>query len=115
MKILAASSAYFALVFGAGFVLGVVRTLFVEPRVGARTAELIEMPLMLLVTIAAARSTVDRFALSSSTFVRLGTGLIAPLFMLAAEFGLMLRIRGLSIRQYFETRVLCRERPTTSC
>ena len=45
---------YFALVFGASFVLGTIRTLWVVPR-GTRTAELMEVPIMLAVTIVAAR------------------------------------------------------------
>ena len=35
------SGAYFAIVFSIGFALGVVRTLWVAPRVGERAAELI--------------------------------------------------------------------------
>ena len=46
---------YFALVFAAGFALGTMRTLWVMPRLGARTAELIEQPVMLGVSILAAR------------------------------------------------------------
>jgi hypothetical protein len=38
------------------------------------------------------------------TLARLGTGCIALLLMLAAEFGLVLRIRGISVRQYLATR-----------
>jgi hypothetical protein len=104
MRILTASSLYFALVFGAGFALGVVRTLFVVPHVGTRSAELMEMPVMLLVTVAAARWTVVRLAVPSSTLARLGTGCIALLLMLAAEFGLVLRIRRISFRQNLATR-----------
>jgi hypothetical protein len=85
-------------------VLGVVRTLFVAPHVGTRSAELMEMPVMLLVTVAAARWTVVRLAVPSSTLARLGTGCIALLLMLAAEFGLVLRIRGISVRQHIATR-----------
>ena len=33
---------YFALVFAAGFALGTIRTLWVMPRLGVSTAELIE-------------------------------------------------------------------------
>ena len=53
MQLVKAGAIYFALVFGAGFVLGTVRTLWVVPRVGTRTAELTEMPIMLAVTIVA--------------------------------------------------------------
>jgi hypothetical protein len=51
VQILKAGGLYFALVFGAGFVLGTIRTLLVVPRVGTRRAELMEMPIMLLVTV----------------------------------------------------------------
>jgi hypothetical protein len=104
MRVLTASSLYFALVFGAGFALGVVRTLFVAPHVGTRSAELMEMPVMLLFTVAAARWTVVRLAVPSSTLARLSTGCLALLLMLAAEFGLVLRIRRISVRQYLATR-----------
>lgn len=55
---------YFALVFGAGFVLGTIYTLHVVPHLGTRTAELVETPFMLGVTIVAARWVVRRFAVS---------------------------------------------------
>jgi hypothetical protein len=41
-QILKASLLYFAPVFGVGFVLGTIRTLWVAPRVGMRIAELME-------------------------------------------------------------------------
>src|SRR5208337_4093029 len=62
MQLVKAGVLYFALVFGAGFVLGTIRTLWVVPRVGTRTAELMEMPIMLAVTIVAARWTVLRLS-----------------------------------------------------
>jgi len=40
MRILKAALAYFALVFGAGFMLGPIRILWVAPRLGERMAEL---------------------------------------------------------------------------
>ena len=61
MPILKAGVLCFALVFGAGFVLGTIRTLWVVPRFGTRIAELMEMPIMLIVTIVAARWIVLRF------------------------------------------------------
>jgi hypothetical protein len=47
LKILKAATIYFALIFGAGFVLGPIRILFIVPRFGVRMAELIEAPMML--------------------------------------------------------------------
>ena len=104
MPILKAGVLYFALVFGAGFVLGTVRTLWVVPRVGTRTAELLEMPIMLVVTIVAARWTVLRLALPSVPSARLGMGGIALVLLLVAEFTLVLWLRGLTIREYLASR-----------
>ncbi len=55
MPILKAGVLYFVVVFGVGFVLGTVHTLWVVPRFGTRMAELMETPIMLIVTIVAAR------------------------------------------------------------
>jgi hypothetical protein len=38
LRILKAATVYFALVFGAGFVLGPIRVLFIVPRFGVRMA-----------------------------------------------------------------------------
>ena len=61
MQILKAGAVYFALVFGAGFALGTIRTLWVVPTVGTRTAELMETPIMLVVVVLAAGWIVRRF------------------------------------------------------
>jgi hypothetical protein len=92
MQTIEAGVLYFALVFGAGFVLGTVRTLWVVPRVGTRTAELVETPIMLVVTILVARWIVMRLAVPPTSSARLGMGCIALLLLLVAEFGLMLRL-----------------------
>jgi hypothetical protein len=104
MPIVRAGVLYFALVFGAGFVLGAVRTLWIVPRVGTRAAELMETPIMFVVTIVAARWTVLRLAVPSVPSARLGMGGVALVLMLVAEFGLMLWLRSLSIREYLATR-----------
>ena len=62
------------------------------------------MPIMLVVTILAARWTVLRLAVPPMPSVRLGMGCIALVFMLVAEFGFVFWIRGLSIRDYVATR-----------
>ena len=104
MQVVKAGALYFALVFGAGFVLGTVRTLWVVPRVGTRTAELMEMPIMLAVTIVAARWTVLHLKVPSIWSARLEMGCMALILMLIVEFGFVLWIRGLSIKDYLATR-----------
>jgi hypothetical protein len=104
MQVFEAGALYFALVFAVGFVLGAIRTTWIVPRMGARRAELMEMPIMLLVTIIAARWAVLKFAGPPVLSARIGMGCIALVLMLVAEFGLMLSLRGLSITQYLATR-----------
>ena len=104
MQMLEAGAFYFALVFAVGFVLGTIRTLWVVPSVGTRKAELTEMPVMLVVTILAAHWTVLRLAVQPMLSARIGMGCIALVLMLVAEFGFVLWIRGLSIKEYFSTR-----------
>ncbi len=104
MRIVKAGVIYFALVFAAGFVLGPIRILWVVPRLGTRTAELLETPIMLVVTIVAARWVVRRLAVSAGAASRLGMGCFALVLMLGAEFTVVLGLRGLTIRQYLSSR-----------
>jgi hypothetical protein len=104
MRIVKAGVLYFALVFGAGFVLGTIRTLWIVPRIGTRMSELMETPIMLVISIVAARWTVLRFAVPSVPSARLVVGGIALVLMLVAEFGFVLWLRGMSIRDYLATR-----------
>jgi hypothetical protein len=103
-QVLKAGVLYFALVFGAGFVLGTIRTLWVVPRVGRRMAELTETPIMLAVVIVASRWVVLHLLVPFVPSVRLGMGAIALGLLLLAEFAFVLWVRGLSIRQYFASR-----------
>jgi hypothetical protein len=104
MQVLKAGLLYFALVFGAGFLLGPIRIIWLAPRIGARRAELIESPIMLLVAIISARWVVRWLELAPAWSSRIGMGLIGMGVLLVAEFTLVLRLRGLSVRQYLETR-----------
>lgn len=99
-----AGAMYFALVFGAGFILGIVRALWLAPLVGERTAELVEMPAMVAVLYFAADGVVRRFELPGVARVRLGTGCIAVALLLAAEFVLVLPLRSLSPAEYLAAR-----------
>jgi hypothetical protein len=104
VQILKAGALYFALVFGAGFLLGPIRILWVVPRFGTRMAELMEMPVMFVVIFLAAQWIIRRLAVPFTPSSRLGMGFIAVGLLLAAEFTLVLKLRGLSISQYLATR-----------
>lgn len=103
-RTLAAALHYFACVFGAGFALGTVRVPLLEPRLGVRWAELLEMPLMAVVIVAAARWVVRRHALPPRATVRLGAGAGALVLLLAAEAGLAIALRGASLREVVSDR-----------
>jgi hypothetical protein len=100
MRILKAGVLYFEL----GLQLGTVRTLWNVPRLGTRLAELMETPIMLLVSILAARWTVRSLAVPSAPRARLGMGFVGLGLLLVAEFTLVLWLRGMSIREYLASR-----------
>ena len=104
MQIVKAGVLYFALVFGAGFVLGPIRIMWVVPRFGTRMAELMETPIMFVVIIVAARWIVRRLAVPSMPSSRLGMGCVALGLLLVAEFTLVLWLQGLSISEYLASR-----------
>lgn len=104
MQILKAGALYFAVVFAAGFVLGAVRVLWVVPRFGERTAELMEAPIMLGVTVLAAHWTVRYLAIPPTPFKRLGLGFVALGLLLLAEITMVFALRGVSIAEYVVTR-----------
>jgi hypothetical protein len=104
MPIVNAGILYFALVFGAGFVLGTMRVFWVVPHLDERTAELMEAPLMLVVTMLAARWVTRRLAVPSTWSARLGMVGIALSLLLTAELIAVLWLRGLSISTYVAGR-----------
>ena len=99
-----AGLAYFALVFGAGFVLGALRVSLLVPRFGERISELSEMPLMFAVILIAARFVTRRFAVPLSIPARLGTGLLALGLLLAAELLLAAVLQDRSLADYVASR-----------
>jgi len=104
IQTLKAGLRYFGIVFTAGFVRGAIRIVLLVLRLGARTAELLETPVMLLVSFVAARWVVHRQAVPFTLSNRCGMGAIALALLLAAEFGFVLWLRGMTISQYFATR-----------
>lgn len=103
MRIFRPAAAYFALVFGAGFVLGILRVTWLVPRWGERAAELAEMPLMLVVIVVAARSVVRRAAPRAAS-AWLGVGFAAVGLLLVAEFALAVALQARSLADYVASR-----------
>lgn len=103
-RIIKAALLYFVIVFGAGSVLGPIRILFAVPRLGERIAELVETSLMLIIIILAARFVVRRFHLPPNVIYHLATGVLAFALGLLFEFGVVLKLRGLTLTEYFDTR-----------
>jgi hypothetical protein len=89
-----AAAVYFTLVFGIGFLLGPIRVLFLEPRIGQRAAELTELPLMVVAMTYAAHFIVRRYPQRP-----LGTGMVALAMLLGAEIAVGMALRGLSLAQ----------------
>lgn len=95
---------YFCAVFGAGFALGPVRVLWLEPRLGARAAELLEAPFMLLVIIMAGRWVGGSLRRQASAGQALATGLLAAGLVLAADLAVGTGLRGMTWVEVFTTR-----------
>lgn len=96
MNVLKAAVTYFAIVFGAGFILGTLRVLFVVPLVGNRVAELVEMPLMLVaIGLGACWISRDWTTIATPT-AQLSVGLLALGLLLLAEIAVGVGLRGLS-------------------
>ncbi len=104
MIIIKAAALYFALAFGAGFVLGVIRSVWVVPKVGVRTAELVESPIMLAVTFFAAGWVCSRLVVPGNASARLSMGVLALALLVMAELMVVFQFRRLSFRQYLAIR-----------
>ncbi len=91
---------YFALVFGAGFVLGSIRVPLLVPRLGERAAELIEMPFMFVVVLLSARFITKRFKLPANALPRLGAGFLALGLLVAAEVALAVSLQDRTLAEY---------------
>jgi hypothetical protein len=98
MRVIAAATAlYFGLVFGAGFLLGPIRVLLLEPHIGALWAVAIEVPLLLVVMVLAARWSAHKATLGDSLGPRAAMGAAALVLVLAADFSVGRWIRGLAL------------------
>lgn len=101
MHALQAGAAYFALVFGTGFALGTIRTLWIVPRLGIRTAELMEAPFMLVAIKLAGGWIGRRSSLGKGSANQVAVGVFALALLLAAEIIMGIAVQGLSLIEVF--------------
>jgi hypothetical protein len=104
IRIIRVSVLYFAIVFAAGFVLGTLRVFFMVPLIGVRLAELIEVPIMVLISYITARSLIERFDIPYTLAGRIAMGAIGLGLLLLAEFGFVLWMQRLTINEYIASR-----------
>jgi hypothetical protein len=96
VTIVSAALLYFLAVFGAGFALGPIRVLWLEPRLGVVAATLCEAPFLLLAMIAAAYWIPRIVSISAGTGAMLAMGLGALALQQAADFAVGTALRGIS-------------------
>ncbi len=93
---------YFAAVFAAGFVFGVIRGVLLVPEFGERTAELIEAPFMLIVILLVARHMAGRHSGARAELAIVGAA--ALLLVLAADVMVGVLLRDMSVHAVFFDR-----------
>lgn len=95
---------YFAILFGVGFVLGLIRVPLLEPRLGVRVAELIEAPFMFLAIILAGRWVGRKLGIGSSGAVKLAVGALAAGLVLGADVVVGVSLLEMSVLEVFTSR-----------
>lgn len=99
-----AALAYFGIVLGAGFALGMIRVPFVVPRIGERWAELAEMPVMAVVIFLAAGFILRQFPEIRSPARSLAAGLLALALVVSAELGLAVALQEQTLAEFIQSR-----------
>lgn len=103
-KILRAGLLYFAMVLGAGFVLGMFRVPFLVPRLGERWAELAEMPIMAAVIFYSAGTILRRYPDINQTGKSLWVGFLALAFSVSAELALATVLQQQTLAEFIGSR-----------
>lgn len=102
-QIATAAAAYWAAVFAFAFVLGIGRTLWLAPQIGALPAVLCEVPLTLAASWWAARRLTARFRIAHQREA-LAMGMIAFVLLMLAEVTLAHLLTGLSPAQWLRAQ-----------
>ena len=103
-KTIQAALAYFAIVLGTGFLLGMVRVPFLVPRIGERWAELAEMPIMATVIYFAAGFILRHFPEIGSAGRSLIAGVLALALTVVAELALATTLQDRTLAEFIASR-----------
>lgn len=83
-RVFSSAFVFFALVFGAGFALGTIRVVLVQPYLGAGASRLLELPVMVVISYLAAQFITRRLGPATRN-QWLCVGLIAFVLLMTAE------------------------------
>lgn len=93
------AAVYFGVVFAAAFVLGLVRVLLIEPRIGLRAATLMEIPLLLFIIFAAARWLVRGRASPLTSAQCLAASVLAALSVVTVDVAAGVFLRSMAVSE----------------
>ena len=105
-RIIAAGGIYFAIVFGAGLLLGPPRVMWLEPWLGQTLAVAVEAPILLFAMSLAARAAPRWAGLRGGWMTFLAVGFIAFLLQQIADLAVGFGLRGMTLGEqwaYFAT------------
>lgn len=100
MRIVLMAAAYFGAMFAGAFVLGTVRTLWIEPALGKTWAVVCETPFLIACMYFSARLVLARMNPARTAASLLAIGVLAAVLQQVAEFALAL-LSGQSASEHF--------------
>jgi hypothetical protein len=99
MRVIAAAVLYFAIVFGAGFVLGPIRVFWLMPQLGETLAVCCEAPFILLAIVLAAKWVPKKLSMRTDLVPLTLMGAGALLLQQFADFAVGILLRGMTVTQ----------------
>lgn len=100
-RTIAAGALYFLLIFLLGMVLGLIRVLLIEPRLGAVASVLLELPFMLAASWFVCGWLIHRLPVPAAMSSRAAMGALAFALLMAAELALSLFAVGGTVGEHF--------------
>jgi hypothetical protein len=99
MPVVSATLLYFGIVFGVGVLLGPIRVMWLEPRLGAALANLCEAPFLIIAMVLAARSIPKMVALPRNLPTLLAMGVGALMLQQIADCAVGIGLGGITLSE----------------